>query len=80
VSIYRTTRSPHTTPFAPAGGLQEIIMLNRIVAALALTGLTVLSPISSAHDILKFDQVKWQPAGLDGAEMAVLWGSEEEVH
>lgn len=55
-------------------------MLKGIFAALALTGLTVPSPVRSAHDIFKFDQVKWQPAGLDGAELAVLWGSEEEVH
>jgi hypothetical protein len=42
--------------------------------------LLATATFSHAHDqhIFKFDQVKWTPAGLDGAEMAILWGSESE--
>lgn len=50
-------------------------MLKQLSAALALAA---LSPLAAAHDgdVFRFDRVKWQPAGLKGAEMAVLWGDE----
>lgn len=39
-----------------------------------------LATSATADDghIFPFDDVDWQPAGLDGAEMAVLWGNEDE--
>jgi quercetin dioxygenase-like cupin family protein len=29
-------------------------------------------------EIIPFDNVRWQPAGLPGAEMAMLWGNEAD--
>lgn len=50
-------------------------MLNRMISTLALTALATLA---HAHEgpVFKLDHVQWQPAGLPGAEMAVLWGDE----
>ncbi len=50
-------------------------MFKRITAALALTALTTFAQAQDGH-VFKLDQVAWQPAGLKGAEMAVLWGDE----
>lgn len=46
--------------------------------AIAITIFTTTFAQASDEHIFKFDDVNWQPAGLEGAEMAALWGSEEE--
>lgn len=33
---------------------------------------------SFAGDVHHFDQVDWQPAGVKGVDMAILWGKEED--
>lgn len=43
----------------------------------ALAGMTHADESSSDH-LINFDDVAWQEAGLDGAEMAVLWGREDD--
>ena len=52
-------------------------MFKRIFTTLTLASLTAWSHAHDGH-IHKLDQVKWQPAGLAGAEMAVLWGDESK--
>lgn len=52
-------------------------MFKEILAAAALMATATLAHAGDNH-ITRFDDVDWQPAGLDGAEMAILWGSEEE--
>lgn len=37
-----------------------------------------LAGADAAGHVFRFDDVAWQETGLDGAEMAILWGSEEE--
>lgn len=52
-------------------------MFKTILTAIAL--MATASVVSADGDhVTKFDDVDWQPAGLEGAEMAVLWGSEED--
>lgn len=55
-------------------------MLNRIFATLILTAMSTLPHASHAQEDLvnRLDQVKWQPAGLPGAEMAMLWGNDSQ--
>ncbi len=52
-------------------------MLNRIITTLALTALTTFAHAQAEH-VFKLDQVKWQPAGIPGAEMAMLWGNDSQ--
>jgi len=57
--------------------------LKTAAAALALTlsAAVMSAPIASADDsqghVIKYDDLAWQVAG-DGAEAAILWGSEED--
>jgi hypothetical protein len=55
-------------------------MFKKIASALLLASLALSAGVAQADDghVYKFDKVKWMPAGLEGAEMAVLWGSEAE--
>lgn len=50
-------------------------MLKTIAAVLALAATTTFAQTQSSP-VFKLDQVKWQPAGLEGAEMAMLWGDD----
>lgn len=52
-------------------------MLKKTLTSLTLV---VLSHLSYAQDnhIYQLDHVKWQPSGLKGAEMAILWGDESK--
>lgn len=52
-------------------------MLKQLSKALSLAALSTLATAQDG-DVFRFDQVQWQPAGLKGAEMAVLWGNEAE--
>ena len=52
-------------------------MLKTAFTAAAVLALTSIAHAGEDH-IFKFDDVDWQPAGLEGAEMAILWGSEED--
>lgn len=46
-----------------------------ITTGLALSSLNVQA--DSKH-IIEFDDVAWKKTGLEGAEMAILWGKEED--
>jgi anti-sigma factor ChrR (cupin superfamily) len=50
----------------------------------ALCGVLFLSaPVAADADVgpvNMFGEIAWQQTGLDGAEMAILWGSEETGH
>lgn len=52
-------------------------MLKSLVIAATLF---VLGTLAQAEDgyIFNFDDVDWQPTGVEGAEFAVLWGSVED--
>ncbi|KIC12128.1 hypothetical protein RA19_02440 [Leisingera sp. ANG-M1] len=52
-------------------------MFKSILFASAIAATAAIAQAGEQH-IVNFDDVDWQPAGLEGAEMAVLWGSEEE--
>lgn len=49
---------------------------NALIAALLIW--PGIASADAAEHVFKFDDVEWQETGLDGAEMAILWGSEEE--
>lgn len=51
-------------------------MLKTVFAATVLVLAACIGQADELH-VFKFDDVDWQPAGLDGAEMAILWGNEE---
>ncbi len=54
--------------------LKNIWMAGAMVAA----GFASTAAAGENDDhVIKFDDVDWQETGLDGAEVAVLWGSEE---
>lgn len=50
-------------------------MFKKMIAAIVLAGVTAAVQANESH-IYKFDNVAWQPAGIKGAEMAILWGNE----
>ncbi|MDD7911497.1 MULTISPECIES: cupin domain-containing protein [Pseudovibrio] len=52
-------------------------MIKNFLAALAIVFSSTVALAADGH-VFKFDDVAWQPAGLDGVEMAVLWGEEED--
>lgn len=52
-------------------------MIKKLISTTAFAALSSLAQASDGH-VFKLDQVQWQPAGLKGAEMAVLWGKESE--
>lgn len=52
-------------------------MMKQLTAALTLAALSTLAAAQDG-DVFRFDRVQWQPAGLEGAEMAVLWGNEAQ--
>lgn len=52
-------------------------MLKPLLTAAALT-FAASAAVADEQHIFMFDDVDWQPAGLEGAEMAILWGSEED--
>lgn len=52
-------------------------MLKTLLSACAFVIAAATAQAGDGH-IVHFDDVAWQPAGLDGAEMAILWGSEDD--
>lgn len=52
-------------------------MLKSLAIAAALCAGGTLALAEDGH-IFNFDDVDWQPAGVDGAEFAILWGSVED--
>jgi hypothetical protein len=57
-------------------------MFKAILTAMFMVISTALTTTTQADEqhIVPFDSVDWQPAGLEGAEMAILWGSEEKAN
>lgn len=45
---------------------------------LAIAALLAASCFAQAGEVVKFDQLNWQSAGLKGVDMTVLWGKEED--
>lgn len=60
--------------------LKKIATTTVLLMATAAVLLMATATSARAHGehIFRFDQVKWTHAGLDGAEMALLWGSESQ--
>lgn len=52
-------------------------LFGTLMAASVATTATIAFAGNGEH-VFKFDDVAWQETGLDGAEMAVLWGREED--
>lgn len=52
-------------------------MLKRYIIAATLCAAGTLAHAEEGH-IFNFVDVDWQPAGVEGAEFAILWGSRKE--
>jgi len=52
-------------------------MLRSLVIAATLCAVGALAQAEDGH-IFNFDDVDWQPAGVEGAEFAILWGSVDD--
>ncbi|MES0870974.1 cupin domain-containing protein [Pseudovibrio sp. SCP19] len=53
-------------------------VMTGIFTAAAMASLLASAQAAEEKHIFKFDDVAWQETGLEGAEMAVLWGKEED--
>lgn len=50
-------------------------MLKKLIATAATLSVAAVGHSAEVH---RFDKVNWQPAGIKGVDMAVLWRKEED--